>query len=119
MNGLFLFLYGFTKCRESSYLFLFLFEFSAHSVMSSGFEVRALTMDRNRLKRLRTNEDEEIFTIQVSKSVFSMHGMTIINWVIPTPIAFCRKGARKPGITLDSVSVDHLHVESEGYRQKR
>lgn len=95
------------KCRKSSYLFLFLFEFSAHSVMSSGFEVRALTMDRNRLKRLRTNEDEEIFTIQVSKSVFSMHG------VIPTPIAFCRKGARKPGIILDSVSVDHLHVESE------
>lgn len=73
MNVLFLFLYGFKKCRKNSYLFLFLFEFSAHSVMSSGFEVRALTMDRNRLKRLRTNEDEEIFTIQVSKSVFSMH----------------------------------------------
>ena len=30
---------------------------------------------------------------------------------MPTPIAFCRKGVRKPGITLDSVSVDHLHVD--------
>jgi len=63
--------------------------------MSSGFEVRALTMDRNRLKRLRTNEDEEIFTIQVSKSVFSMHGMTIINRVIPTPIQKTKKIKRK------------------------
>ena len=50
------------------FVFLFLFESSAHSVMSSGFEVRALTVDRNRLKRMRTNEDEEIFTIQVSNT---------------------------------------------------
>ena len=49
--------------------FLFLFESSAHSIMSSGFEVRALTVDRNRLKRMRTNEDEEIFTIQVSNTM--------------------------------------------------
>lgn len=49
-----------------TYFFLFLFESSAHSIMSSGFEVRALSVDRNRLKRMRTNEDDEIFTIQVS-----------------------------------------------------
>ena len=32
--------------------------------MSSGFEVRSLTMDRNPLKKLKTQE-EEVFTIQV------------------------------------------------------
>ena len=54
-----------------TYFFLFLFESSAHSFMSSGFEVRALTVDRNRLKRMRTNEDEEIFTIQVRNRMLS------------------------------------------------
>ena len=58
-----------SKKRSSFYSF---FESSAHSVMSSGFEVRALTVDRNRLKRMRTNEDEEIFTIQVSNAMLSV-----------------------------------------------
>ncbi|XP_078373715.1 cellular tumor antigen p53-like isoform X2 [Oculina patagonica] len=35
----------------------------AHSIMSSGFEVRSLSA--NRMKRMKTHEDEEIFTIQV------------------------------------------------------
>jgi len=41
--------------------------------MSSGFEVRALTIDRNRLKRIRSNEEEEIFTIQVSNTMCYEH----------------------------------------------
>ena len=38
---------------------------AAYSSLSSGFEVRAVTMDKNPLKKLKT-QDEEIFTIQVS-----------------------------------------------------
>ena len=45
--------------------------------MSSGFEVRALTVDRNRLKRMRTNEDEEIFTIQVSNTVTAQYVISV------------------------------------------
>lgn len=33
--------------------------------MSSGFEVRSVSVDRNVMKRLRKEEDEEIFTLQV------------------------------------------------------
>ena len=61
------------------YFFVFLFESSAHSIMSSGFEVRALTIDRNRLKRIRTNEEEEIFTIQVSNTMCYEHETKSVN----------------------------------------
>lgn len=37
----------------------------SHTTMSGGFEVRSLSVDRNVLKRLKKEEDEEIFTIQV------------------------------------------------------
>ncbi|XP_022799560.1 cellular tumor antigen p53-like isoform X3 [Stylophora pistillata] len=37
----------------------------SHASMSTGFEVRSLSIDRNAMKRLRREEDEEIFTIQV------------------------------------------------------
>lgn len=33
--------------------------------MSSGFEVRSVSVDRNVMKRLRKEEDDEIFTLQV------------------------------------------------------
>lgn len=38
---------------------------TAHTTMSSGFEVRSVSVDRNVMKRLRKEEDEEIFTLQV------------------------------------------------------
>lgn len=37
----------------------------SHTTMSSGFEVRSVSVDRNVMKRLRKEEDEEIFTLQV------------------------------------------------------
>lgn len=38
---------------------------TAHTTMSSGFEVRSVSVDRNVMKRLRKEEDDEIFTLQV------------------------------------------------------
>ncbi|KAJ7393406.1 Tumor protein 63 [Desmophyllum pertusum] len=38
----------------------------SHSFISSGFEVKSVSLDRNRLKRIKAQEaDEEVFTIQV------------------------------------------------------
>lgn len=49
--------------------------------MSGGFEVRSLSVDRNVLKRLKKEEDEEIFTIQVGDVIVhcTVHNMEIEN----------------------------------------
>ena len=54
---------------------------AAYSSLSSGFEVRAVTVDKNPLKKLKT-QDEEIFTIQVSLFSFISHllALTFDSW---------------------------------------
>ena len=88
------------------FFFLFFFESSAHSVMSSGFEVRALTVDRNRLKRMRTNEDEEIFTIQVSNTMLSVWDKIWHCSDLWLPV----ENELSEMISQDSVSKNHFHV---------
>ena len=61
---------------------------AAYSSLSSGFEVRAVTVDKNPLKKLKT-QDEEIFTIQVSLFSFISHllALTFDSWTRECDVA--------------------------------